>query len=191
MTRDTVLGGLVLVFGLFVVFVWAPLDAETGIALKVRGRWAIGDAAAPIVAGVLLLVAGAWLLVTGVRCGIGSAGPAAPSEVSSPGALTLRNLRFLTAVIGCVAASLAIMRFAGPLAADLTVGDYRPLRDEVPWKYIGFVAGGGFMIFSLIALVERRLDPARLLLAFIIALVLALVCDLPFEDLLLPPNGDV
>ena len=70
-------------------------------------------------------------------------------------------------------------------------GDYRPLRDEIPWKYVGFVCGGGLLIFALIALVERRLRPVRLVLAFAFALALALIYDLPFEDLLLPPNGDV
>ena len=177
-TQDAVLGVLVLAFGLFVAFVWAPLDSDTGVAVKVRGRWAIGDALAPIVAGALLIASGAGLLAGALRTG-------------APAILGLHNLGFLAAVIGCVGASLAIMWFAGPLAAALTVGDYRPLRDEAPWKYLGFVLGGGFMIFSLIALVERRLSLARLVLALAVALALALICDLPFEDLLLPPNGDV
>ena len=93
------------------------------------------------------------------------------------------------------ALAFAVVRLAGPLAAELTVGDYRPLRDEPPWKYIGFVCGGGLLIFGLMSLVERRLSLARLALAFAVAvavaLALALAHDLPFEDLLLPPNGDV
>lgn len=177
-TQDAVLGALVLAFGLFIVFVWAPLDSATGIAEKVRGRWTIGDALAPTVAGALLAVAGAALLGGVLRR-------------TTPAALGLSNLRFLAVFAGCIALALAIMRFAGPLAAELTVGDYRPLRDEAPWKYIGFVSGGGFLIFSLISLMERRLRFGRLVLAFAVALGLALICDLPFEDLLLPPNGDV
>lgn len=177
-TQDAALGALVLAFGLFIVFVWAPLDSETGIAEKIRGRWAIGDALAPIVAGALLAASGAGLLAGALR-------------TAAPAALGWRNLGFLAAVIGCVGASLAVMWLAGPVAAALTVGDYRPLRDEAPWKYIGFVLGGGLMIFSLIALVERRLSLARLALALTVALALALIHDLPFEDLLLPPNGDV
>ena len=177
-SQDAALGALVLAFGLFIVFVWAPLDSETGIAEKVRGRWAVGDALAPIVAGALLIASGAGLLAGALR-------------TATPAALGLHNLGFLAAVIGCVGASLAVMWLAGPVAAALTVGDYRPLRDEAPWKYLGFVLGGGLMIFSLIALVERRLSLARLVLALAVALALALVFDLPFEDLLLPPNGDV
>ena len=96
------------------------------------------------------------------------------------------NLGFLDAFVACTGLALVVMRFAGPLAAELAAGDYRPLRDDPPWKYIGFVAGGALLIFSLNALVERRLA-----LAIAIALALALAWDLPFEDLLLPPNGDV
>lgn len=178
-SQDAVLGLLVLVFGLFVVFVWAPLDSGSGIAEKVRGRWTIGDALGPSVAGVVLAVSGAGLLAGALRRG------AAP-------AMSLSNLRFLAAFLGCAALAFAVMRLAGPLATELlTVGDYRALRDEPPWKYIGFVGGGGLLIFSLISLVERRLSLARLALAFAVALALALVYDLPFEDLLLPPNGDV
>lgn len=177
-TQDAALGALVLVLGLFIVFVWAPLDSETGIAEKVRGRWAIGDALAPTVAGALLIASGAGLLAGVLR-------------TAAPAALDLRNLGFLAAVIGCMGASLSVMWLAGPVVAALTVGDYRPLRDEAPWKYIGFVLGGGLTIFSLIALVERRLSLARLALALAVALALALIYDLPFEDLLLPPNGDV
>ena len=177
-TQDAALGALVLAFGLFIVFVWAPLDSETGIAEKIRGRWAVGDALAPVVAGALLIASGAGLLAGALR-------------TATPAALGLHNLGFLAAVIGCVGASLAVMWLAGPVAAALTVGDYRPLRDEAPWKYLGFVLGGGFMIFSLIALVERRLSLARLVLALAVALALALIFDLPFEDILLPPNGDV
>ena len=177
-SQDAILGLLVLALGLFIVLVWAPLDSGSGIAEKVRGRWAIGDALGPSVAGVVLMVSGARLLAGALRRG------AAPT-------VRLSNLKFLAAFLGIAVLALAVMRLAGPLAAELTVGDYRPLRDEPPWKYIGFVGGGGLLVFGLISLVERRLSLARLALAFAVALALALACDLPFEDLLLPPNGDV
>ena len=178
LTQDAALGALVLVFGLVIVLVWAPLDSESGIAEKVRGRWSIGDALAPTMAGAVLIVAGASLFAGALRR-------------PAPASLGRSNLRFLASFLGCIALALAVVRFAGPLAATLTVGDYRPLRDEIPWKYIGFVSGGGLLVFSLMTLVERRLSLGRLVLAFAVALGLALVYDLPFEDLLLPPNGDV
>ncbi|MDE0305760.1 MAG: hypothetical protein OXI87_12920 [Albidovulum sp.] len=177
-SQDLVLGIVVLAIGLFVVFVWAPIDSDTGIAEKVRGRWAIGDALAPSVAGALLavsgagLVAGAWLR------------PAPPS-------LGLANFGFVAAFVALLAIGLSIMRYSGPGVAELTANDYRPLRDEIPWKYIGFVSGGSFLVFSLVYLVERRFDARRVALSIAIALILALAYDLPFEDLLLPPNADV
>ena len=178
LTQDVALGALVLLFGVFIVVVWAPLDSETGLVEKVRGRWTLGDALAPTVAGTLLIAAGGALLAGALRR------PAPPSMRRS-------NLGYLASFVACTGLALVVMRFAGPLAAELTVGDYRPLRNEIPWKYIGFVAGGGLLVFSLSALVERRLGITRLVLAIAIALVLALLYDLPFEDLLLPPNGDV
>ena len=177
-SQDAVLGAVILGFGLVVALLWAPLDSETGIAMKVRGRWSIGDALAPTVAGVVLIVAGAGLLAGALRR------PRPPS-------IHMSNLGFLVSFAVCAALALAVMRFAGPLAAELSVGEYRPLRDEMPWKYIGFVSGGGLLIFGLIALVERRLSLRRLALAVAIAIGVALIYDLPFEDLLLPPNGDV
>ena len=48
-TENAILGGVALLLGLFVVFVWAPLDSDSGVAEKVRGRWSVGDALAPTV----------------------------------------------------------------------------------------------------------------------------------------------
>ena len=177
-TQDTALGALVLLFGVFIVLVWAPLDSETGLAERVRGRWTLGDALAPTAAGALLATAGAALLARALRR-------------PDPPSMHWSNLGFLGAFVACTGLALVVMRFAGPLAAELAAGDYRPLRNDPPWKYIGFVAGGGLLIFSLSALVERRLALARLALAIAIALAMAIAWDLPFEDLLLPPNGDV
>ena len=88
--------------------------------------------------------------------------------------------------------SIMLMRWAGPEVTELITGqDYRPLRDTVPWKYIGYLMGGTSMIASLIFLAERRFRWSRLLIALGVTVALILFYDLPFEDLLLPPNGDV
>jgi hypothetical protein len=47
------------------------------------------------------------------------------------------------------------------------------------------------MVGGMIAVLERRLSRRALMIGLIWSLVLILVYDLPFEDLLLPPNGDV
>lgn len=178
LSQDLILGLLAFALGVIIIFWWAPLDSDTGLAEKVRGRWSIGDALAPTVAGVV--IAGAGLFIT-----IGGALRA------SEATLSLKNLAYLIGFIAIVGAGFLVMRFAGPAVADLAGIEYRPLRDERPWKYIGFILGGGGMIFGLMSLIEGRLSLRRLALALTIAALLAFVYDLPFEDLLLPPNGDV
>ena len=70
-------------------------------------------------------------------------------------------------------------------------GEYRLLRDTAPWKYLGFVVGGTFMIFTLMSLADGRLRLMRLAMALLVTVIMALLYDLPFDDLQLPPNGDV
>lgn len=177
-SQDLILGVFALAFGLIVIFLWAPLDSGSGIAEKVRGRWSIGDALAPTIAGGIVSVSG-LMIVIGSWFRTSDAG------------LTLANARYLVAFLLIIVVSFAVMRYAGPVVADLLAQDYRPLRDEVPWKYLGFVLGGGGMIFGLISLVEGQFRGRYLALALMIAGSLALIYDLPFEDLLMPPNGDV
>lgn len=176
--QDVVLGALALVFGLFIIFYWAPVDSDTGIAEKVRGRWSIGDALAPVVAGVVIVIAGVFISIGGALRG------------GAPG-LDLANARYIATLLAIIVVSFLAIRYLGPITAGALGEDYRPLRDTPPWKYIGFVLGGGGMIFALISLGEGRLQLKRLGLALAIAAVLALIYDLPFEDLLMPPNGDV
>ena len=177
--QDVALGLAAAIFGLVIVFVWAPLDSDTGLAEKIRGRWAAGDALAPTVAGAIIAAAGLAVALGGIL--------RAPAE----GGLAKANLRYLGAFLAVLIAALLTMRYAGPLAAAALGEEYRLLRDGVPWKYIGFVLGGGGMIFALAALAEGGPRITRLILAFAIAGALALAYDLPFEDLLMPPNGDV
>lgn len=178
MNQDTVLGLLAVILGVVIVFWWAPLDSDTGLAEKVRGRWSVGDALAPTVSGVVIAASGVFIALGGLLRG-------------AEATISLKNFTYLAIFLAIVAAGFLIMRYSGPSIADLFGVEYRPLRDERPWKYIGFVLGGGAMIFGLISLAEGRIAAKRLALGLAIAAALALVYDLPFEDLLLPPNGDV
>ena len=65
------------------------------------------------------------------------------------------------------------------------------LREVIGIKHIGFLIGGMIIVGGMIAVLERRLSRRALMIGLIWSLVLILVYDLPFEDLLLPPNGDV
>ena len=49
-------------FAILVLFVWIPLDIETGVVEKVRRRWAVGDALAPSAAAFFILIGGLVLL---------------------------------------------------------------------------------------------------------------------------------
>ena len=183
LNRDSLLGLLCIAFALLLIAVWVPLDTETGIIEKVRRHLALGDALAPTVAGLFILVGGLMLALQ-----------AAPDSAK---AITSRNLAFLARLLVLLIASTVLMRWSGPLAVTasnaLTGGDlsYRLLRDTVPWKYIGFVLGGMTLVAGLVTLVEQRLTWRTLAIALAAVLVLIALYDLPFDDLLLPPNGDV
>lgn len=181
---NLVLGLLIVAFSLVLLFVWVPLDTETGLIEKVRRQVTIGDALAPTVAGLFLLIGGAILVLF---------------ERKSPQQPTvgLSSLGFIGAVALVLIVSLLAMRFAGPalvaianLASD-TPQEYRPLRDAIPWKYTGYLLGGSAMLVGLISLVEGRVRALTVGVAIAAVVVLIILYDLPFDDLLLPPNGDV
>lgn len=173
-----------LAFSLIALLLWIPLDIDSGILEKVRRREKMGDALFPsaiAVAMALTAVASILLVMFGK--------PTRPE--SRPG------LRFLGSFIGIMVISLALMRFTGPTVVELANAfggvalEYRNLRDTVPWKYLGFAVGGVFLTGSLIALVQGKLSLRGILIGAGAVLVLILLYDIPFDDLLLPPNGDV
>lgn len=173
---STWLGLACLAFALLLVFVWIPLDTDSGIVETVRRRLTIGDAMAPTLAGVLIGLGGCLVVLR--------PGP--------PAALSADNLRFLVLLLVVCAVALELMRWTGPLLAALFSDvDYRVLRDTAPWKYAGFLTGGTVLIAGLIGFAERRLRWRMLAVAVVACLVLIAVYDMPFDDLLLPPNGDV
>jgi hypothetical protein len=64
------------------------------------------------------------------------------------------------------------------------------MRSTFPWKYIGFVLGGFTLVFGLTSLIEGRLSWVRVISSLLAVLGLILIFDLPFDTILLPPNGD-
>ena len=183
-SQDGALGAVCIIFGLILIFIWIPLDVESGIIEKVRSRKVIGDAMAPTIAAVLLILSGALLLFTNKK-----------STVSN--SLSLTNLRYGAILIVGAFVTFFIMRWTGPvvvwfgkgLGADIE--NYRVLRDTAPWKYLGFVGGGTFAVFLLSSFADRSFRLTRLVISFAVCVMVALFYGVPFEDLLLPPNGDV
>lgn len=179
------LGVLLLASAIFALFIWIPQDIESSIIEKVRSQKRIGDALAPTVAcsmlamGSLLLIFKSW---------------GQPSDTE----LSLNNIKFLVILLALVSLSLLVMLYAGStvlyvfktLGLAEQLGDYRSLRDTAPWKYIGYFFGGFILVFGLIWLMQGRvlLKSIWITLAAVIALIA--LYDLPFDNLLLPPNGD-
>jgi len=178
------IGLFFLIIALFAMFVWIPLDTETGLTEKARRRILIGDALAPTVAcGFILL--GGLLLVFRER-----------TAVDQP-VMTRSQLGFLTQTVSVIIIGILVMRYAGPVVAEMAnllraePIEYRLLRATPGWKHVGFVAGGAIIVTGMITIVERKFTRRAVLTALIAVLLIIAVFDLPFEDLLLPPNGDV
>ena len=182
--QDGVLGAVCVIAAMLLIFVWIPQDVESGVIEKVRSRKEIGDAMAPLMAACLLLFSGILLIVTTLK-------------TQSSSFLSSGNLLYTLALSTGAVMIFVIMRWSGPVAVftlshlGVDVEDYRLLRDTPPWKYIGFVLGGTITICALIGFVERRLSWQHLLIGFCASLSIALLYDLPFDNLLPPPNGDV
>ena len=91
---------------------------------------------------------------------------------------------------------LVLMVFTGPVVVESInglggeIGTYRQLRDTVPYKYLGFAAGGFVLVFGAIRVVENRFSMAAAGVAIGAVVVLGFIYDVPFDNLLLPPNGD-
>lgn len=183
LSSNRLLGALILAFALCCLFLWMPNDIDTGLVETVRRRNVIGDSLAPAVAILLTAIAAIAL--------ISQSHDEAFIQSEGDGAIAFGF------VIITLTITLLTMRYAGPLlihfATFFTEDEltYRNLRNMRPLKYVGFVGGGTFLMCSFSHFMDRSLTYKRGLLFFIISITIALFFDLPFEDILLPPNGDV
>ncbi|MEM7242749.1 MAG: hypothetical protein AAF429_11240 [Pseudomonadota bacterium] len=173
---DRWLGLFFCLFAIIAIFIWIPMDTGSGIVEKVRRKFVIGDALGPTVAAMVILLGG---LITAWR------------PIKDASKLSLANWIWVGKLFLLFLISLSIMRYLGPLLLAGTESGYRPLRGTIPWKYLGFLAGGMALIGGLGMFVRGRLLWRDMVIGFAAALIIALAYDLPFDDLLLPPNGDV
>ncbi|MEL7099419.1 MAG: hypothetical protein AAGM84_11375 [Pseudomonadota bacterium] len=175
---DRLLGLLFVAVSVAVLVLWVPNDIETGLIEKVRRQVRIGDSMMPVLS-LAFVIFGAVLCLF------------APQRDAPQ--LTLAHVRYLFALGLVLAASLLVMRWAGPFAVDLFGAEdtYRNLRDERPWKYLGFVLGGTGLVAGIMTVMEGRFSGRTVLVGFVASVCLIALYDLPFDDLLLPPNGDV
>ncbi|MGE3246436.1 MAG: hypothetical protein AB7F96_01320 [Beijerinckiaceae bacterium] len=184
-----------LAFAALTLLVWIPRDIETGVVEVFRRSRTIGDSMAPVVAAVGIALS-SIALIAGVYFSRAPEDGAGAKEPHAAPHISAENLRYVALLFALLAASLAAMYWAGPLLAKLvsfaTGGSlsYRELKGTVPWKYAGYLTGGTLLCAGLIAYIEQRLNWRIAIIAFAVALVLAIAYDLPFDSLLLPPNGD-
>lgn len=177
-SSNRILGLVCIAAALLALTVWIPLDIETGLIEKVRRQTSIGDSLLPTLACGFVLIGGLFLLLPGNGWAQ---------------TLTGDNLRYLLLLIVILTVAFAAMRWLGPALvwAFTEEGVYRNLRDTPPWKYVGYVVGGTLLVSGLMVMVEGRVTLRSVIIGLIATLALIAVYDLPFDDLLLPPNGDV
>ena len=179
---------VMLALGVAAAVFWVPLDSETPPIYTFRRQTYIGDAMLPMVAAVgISIFAAIHLALTSMR-------PNRDSEQRPFDGMT--GLFFLL-FFGILAVSFLLMYWAGPIAVELFVSGngedavtYREMRGTAPWKYLGFILGGFTMVFGITTLIEGKATVRRALSSILAVAVLMLLFDVPFDTILIPPNGD-
>ena len=172
-------------FALLTLGIWIPADVESGVVETFRRRIVIGDALAPTAVAVGMIGASVLLAVSVIL-------RSRKSVIS----LDRLSLVFVARFSAVIAIALALTTYTGPLVVEAInalgggIGSYRELRDTVPYKYLGYLMGGTVLVGGAIAVVEQRLTRGAVLAGALSAITLTLLYDVPFDDLLLPPNGD-
>lgn len=172
------------VFATLLLFIWIPADTETAIIESFRRQTYLGDAFLPSLAAAGMLIAATGQLAVTLR---------RRDDRSEDRLFDHVTVSFFAFFAVIMSLSLAAMFWTGPLLWEL-LGDgergYRQMRDTVPWKYMGFSLGGIVLVGGIIALLEGRLRGRTVLVAAGFVLVLILIFGVPFDTILLPPNGD-
>lgn len=179
---------------------WIPNDTETGVLYEDRYSVEIGDAMAPTMVAIAIALVS---LAIGIGAFLrrdkspGEPEGASREESSDRVGVSTENAITIVVLAAICAVSMALMIWSGPALVVITqwfgssVESYRHVSDTPPFKYSGFVSGGLFMVFSLICWVEGHFSWRAVAIAAATVLALILVYDLPFDSLLLPPNGSL
>jgi len=191
---NTAIGLLFIALSLFTLIWWIPTDIESGVLVEEFRDISIGDAMAPTACAIAVLIFSIALVVSSVLAGRG--GEAAEPSPEPEIGISASNVRSVAAIAAILTASLAIMVWAGPLLVQLMqaggsdIRDYRLLTNTVPHKYTGFALGGLLLVTGLISWIEGRISLRAVATAVGAVLILIAVYDIPFDTLLLPPNGE-
>jgi len=179
-----------IVAGALTLFVWIPYDVETGVVETFRRRTTIGDAMAPTLAAAAILACSVIMGVLSIlRVRRVDDKPAEPGP-------DRRSYIFLLRLSVVIVMGLFVMVFAGPLAVELVnvilaeTGTYRQLKASLPYKFLGYLLGGSIIVTGIIRIVENRFTKSAIWVSVFAVFALIILYDLPFDNLLLPPNGD-
>lgn len=181
-----------LAFSAFALGWWIPNDVESGVLLEERRSIVIGDAMAPTMTALAMFIVSAALLI---GCFLPKPEVRAQEAIERSIGISLENFANMAALLAILALSLACMVWAGPLVVSMLqsmgvdLPNYRLLTDTVPYKYIGFILGGFILVFGLISWITGHTSLRGLLTALGAVAVLIFIYDVPFDTLLLPPNG--
>lgn len=169
---------------------WIPNDIETGVIYVERRDIEVGDAMAPTMAAIAVLVFSLALMLTSILGG-------SKSGVGEPMiGVSKSNLANILVIALLLIVPLAMMVWAGPLlvqamqSAGSDIKSYRLLSATVPYKYTGFAIGGFCLVTGLISWIEGRISWPAVATGICAVLALIAVYDIPFDTLLLPPNGE-
>ena len=89
------------------------------------------------------------------------------------------------------------MRWAGPLPCGAAgclarrVPDTASCATRPHGNTLGFILGGSTLVGAFICLASQKIRARFFLIGLAAAVAMIVLYDLPFDDLLLPPNGDV
>lgn len=184
------IGLVFIVLSLITLIWWIPSDIETGVIYVERRDIEVGDAMAPTMAALTVLLTSIALMLSALLAGRDSASSEPPIGLSKSNTTSIAAMAFVLIV------SLTLMVWAGPLlvqvmqAAGSDIKTYRLLTDTVPYKYTGFAIGGFVLVAGLISWIEGRVRWQAVVTGIGAVLVLILLYDVPFDTLLLPPNGE-
>jgi len=186
MNNSQRLGLIALAFSLVGLFVWIPLDVETGLIEKVRRSVVLGDSLAPAVAFGVIALGGLLTIADGFR---------QQKHTTEKTDFSIKtHVAYAAKLLLAFVVFTVVLRYSGPALAALWPDNdtpYRLLRDTVPWKYTGFVLASVFLITAISSWMNNRFSWRFVIVSLLISLLIIALYDWPFEDLLLPPNGDV
>jgi len=178
-----------IIASLISLFVWIPNDIETGVIERFRRQITIGDAMAPTMVAWGVLFVSIALLIDAI---LSSRAPRA----SENSVMDAQSFVFFFKLTFVIVIALLLMLYSGPLLVEFLnlmngeSNNYRLFKGSMPYKYIGYILGGFVLIFSSIGLVENKFSTNGAWLSVIAVAVLTFLYDVPFDNLLLPPNGD-